>query len=201
MTAEGRARISDALRESVALATATVVDNSHGAYPTEDWEATYFSVSQQGRLKAHRVTVRVPAGLAGVCPRVRVGQPGCVYGVRRWSFALRPSALDAAGLDPTQLLSGKDDAGALRAMLRAASFDLPGEFIIASPEHPFRLVAPDGMLRGSSTTWRTYLGALAFYASGGQVDADFVRFWAEAEESYRLAVEHCLTALQVPTAA
>ena len=177
---------------------ATVVYTSHGANPTEDWEVTYFSVSQQGRLKAHRVTVRVSAGLAAACPRIRIGQPGCVYGVRRWGFALRPSALEAAGFDPTQLLSGKDDADALRAMLRAASFDLPGEFIIASPEHPFRLVAPDGLLRGSSMHWRTYLGALAFFASGGQVDAAFIRFRAEAEESYRLAVETCLAALHAP---
>jgi hypothetical protein len=129
-----------------------------------------------------------PAGLRyAVCPRIRIGQPGCIYAVRRWGFALRPSALEAAGFDPTPLLTHGDDAEALGAILKAAAFDLPGEFILASPEHPFRLVAPDGTLRGSFTQWRTYLGALSFFASGGRVDAAFLRVWAEAEPSCLLA--------------
>jgi len=115
--------------------------------------------------------------------------------VRRWGFALRPSALDAAGFDPQSWSSSADDAELMQSFFRAAVFDLPGEFIIASPEHPFRLVAGDGTLRGSSVQWRTYLGALAFFASGGQVDADLVRFWAEARESYDRAVEICLAAI------
>jgi hypothetical protein len=189
------ARRGDSLRESKVPLTTTVVDNSAGAYPTEGWEATYFSTSHRGALGAHRVTVRVPAGLAAVSPRVRIGQPGCVYGVRRWGFALRPSALETAGFDPTPLLTTGDDADALRIMLQAAAFDLPGEFIIASPEHPFRLTAPDGTLRGSSMLWRTYLGALSFFASDGQVDAAFIRFWAEADQSYYQAADFCLEAL------
>jgi len=174
----------------------TTVDNSGGAYPTEEWEATYFSTNHLGALTAYRVTVRVPAGLAAACPAIRIGQLGCVYAVRRWGFALRPSALEAAGFDPTPLLTTGDDADALRVILHAATFDLPGEFVIASPEHPFRLVAPDGALRGSSMQWRTYLGALSFFVSGGQVNASFLHLWAEAPESYDLAVEICLTALR-----
>jgi hypothetical protein len=188
-------RRGDSLRQSDVPLTATIVDNSNGAYPTEGWEVTYFSTSRRGELGVHRVTVCLPAGLAEVCPRIRIGQLGCVYAVRRWGFALRPSALEAAGFDPTLLLATRDEANALRAMLEAASFDLPGEFIIASPEHPFRLVAPDGTLRGSSTRWRTYLGALSFFASGGQVTSAFIRFWAEAPGSYDQAVEHCLAVL------
>ena len=195
MGVDGTERRGDSLRPSGLPLTTTVVDNSAGAYATEDWQATYFSTNALGALTAHRITVRVPAGLTQVCPRVRIGQPGCVYGVRRWGFALRPSALEAAGFDPTPLLTSGDDADALRVILGAASFELPGEFILASPEHPFRLVAPDGTLRGSGTRWRTYLGALSFYASGGQVDASFVRFWAEAEASYHQAVHICLQAL------
>jgi hypothetical protein len=145
---------------------------------------------------AHRVSVRVPAGLEAVCPRIQIGQAGCVYGVRRWGFALRPSALEAAGFDPIPLTSTGDAAEMLRIMLRAASFELPGEFVIASPEHPFRLVAPDGTLRGSWIQWRTYLGALSFFASGGEVDAAFIRFWAEAEDSYKRAVEICLASIR-----
>lgn len=195
MGTDGMERRGDSLRPSSLPLTTTVVDNSAGAYATEDWQATYFCTDRLGALTAHRITVRVPAGLTEVCPRVRIGQPGCVYGVRRWGFALRPSALEAAGFDPSPLLTRGDDADVLRVILSAASFELPGEFILASPEHPFRLVAPDGTLRGSGTQWRTYLGALSFYASGGQVDASFVRFWAEAEESYHQAVQICLQAL------
>jgi hypothetical protein len=106
--------------------------------------------------------------------------------------------LEAASLDPGLLLTPHSDSDALRAVLQAAAFDLPGEFIIASPEHPFRLFSPDGTLRGSSVTWRTYLGALAFFASDGRVDAAFIRFWLEAEKSYGQAVEFCMMALTLP---
>lgn len=186
----------DSLRQSRVPSTATCVDNLAGAHPSEDWVATYFSTDRRGQLAARQVTVRVPAGLAAVCPRIELGQPGCVYGVRRWGFALRPSALEASGFDPTPLLTTGDDADALRVMLQAAAFELPGEFVLASPEHPFRLLAPDGTLRGSWIQWRTYLGALSFFASGGAVDAGFIRFWAEAEQSYDQAVQFCLTALR-----
>ncbi|MFC2037908.1 hypothetical protein ACFLYD_08130 [Chloroflexota bacterium] len=189
-------RRGDSLRGSKVPLTATAVDNSGGAYPTEDWEAAYFCVSRRGALVGQRVTVRAPAGLALACPRVWTGQPGCVYGVRRWGFSLRPSALEAAGFDPTPLLLTGDDAEILRITLQAAAFDLPGEFVIASPEHPFRLLAPDGTLRGSWTRWRTYLGALAFFASGGKVDAAFIRYWVEAKSSYGQAVDICLEALK-----
>ena len=193
MDVGGRQR--DSLRESTVPFGTTVVDNSAGRYPTEDWQVTYFSVSSQGVLSEHEVIVRVPVGLEPVCPPVRVGWPGCVYAVRRWGFILRPSALADAEVelgDPGNL---EEDAGALRTILYASAFDLPGEFVIASPEHPFRLVDADGTLRGSSIRWRSYLGALSFYVSGGRTDADFVRFSMEAEESYRQAVELCLEAL------
>lgn len=185
-------RRGDSLRESAIPLGVSIVHNSAGTHPTQPWQTAYCSVDRRGALRSHRVTVRIPAGLAGACPRIRVGQSGCLYAVRRWGFALRPSALETAGFDPTP--SPATAGGALRGMLQAAAFDLPGEFIIASPEHPFRLVAPDGTLRGSSTRWRTYLGALAFFASDGRVDAAFIRFWRDAEESYRQAVEYCLQA-------
>lgn len=188
-------RQGDSLRESSAPPAASMIDNSAGLYATDPWEATYFTVSRQGALAARRIAVRVPTGLEQVCPRIILGQAGCIYAVRRWGFALRPSALGAAGFDPGGWTTGNDDAELLQLFFQAAAFDLPGEFIIASPEHPFRLVASDGSLRGSSVDWRTYLGALAFFASGGQVDADLVRFWVEARESYEQAVEACLAVL------
>ncbi|HSR31063.1 MAG TPA: hypothetical protein VLY63_10900 [Anaerolineae bacterium] len=192
-----RGRRGDSLRESTASPVATIVDNSNGAYPTENWEATYFSTNRQGVLSTHRVTVCLPSGLSQACLPVRIGQPGCIYAVRRWGFALRPSALEAAGFDPPPPLTGSTDTELLRAVFEAAVFDLPGEFVIASPEHPFRLVAPDHTLRGSSMQWRTYLGALAFFASDGRVDADFIRFWFEAEARYRQAVDICLELLTI----
>jgi hypothetical protein len=195
MVDKSMARKGDSLHKSTVPLSTTVVDNSGGTYPTEDWEATYFSTSRRGALTAHRVTVRVPEGLGDVCPRIRIGQPGCVYGVRRWGFALRPSALAALDFDPDSLLAKGSDSEFLHALFHAAAFELPGEFVIASPEHPFRLTDASGMLRGSGVQWRTYLGALAFFASGGKVDAAFVRFWAEAQESYQQAVDTCLAVL------
>jgi hypothetical protein len=189
----------DSLRQSRVPLTVASVGNLGDAYPTEAWEATYFSVDREGVLAPHRLTVRMLVGLADVCPQVWIGDPGCVYGVRRWGFALRPSALAAAGFDQYPAVAAGDDAQVLRAILQAAAFELPGEFIIGSPEHPFRLMAPDGTLRGSGTRWRTYLGALSFFASGGRVDASFIRFHAEAPASYRQAVDICLAALR-PTA-
>jgi hypothetical protein len=199
MEVEGRPR--DSLRQSTVPVGTTIVDNSAGFYPTEDWQATYFSVSPRGALSEHRVTVRVPLGLEAVCPAVRVGWPGCVYAVRRWGFILRPSALADAGFDLGEPSTPEEDADALRTILRTSAFDLPGEFVIAGPEHPFRLLGSDGTLRGSSIRWRTYLGALSFYVSGGRTDADFVRFSIEAEESYRQAVALCLSALGASSAA
>ncbi len=196
MTDRGPRRKGDSLRESSIPLASTVVDNSGGAYPTEDWEASYFGTSRRGKLTAHHLTVRAPAGLDAACPQTRIGQQGCLHGMRRWGFALRPSALVAAEFDPAPLMSTSDDGESVHTMLQSASFDPPGEFVIASPEHPFRLLAPDGTLRGSWMHWRTYLGALSFFASGGEVDADYIRFWAEAKESYRLAVDICLAALQ-----
>ena len=192
MENEGRQR--DSLRQSTVPLGTAVVDNSAGRYPTEEWQASYFSVSSDGALSEHCVTVRVPVGLEKVCPPVRVGYPGCVYAVRRWGFILRPSALADAGVDLGEPGLAEDES-TLRTILSASAFDLPGVFVIASPEHPFRLVGVDGTLRGSSILWRTYLGALSFYVSGGRTDADFVRFSMEAEESYRQAVEVCLEAL------
>ena len=102
------------------------------------------------------------------------------------------SSLEAAGFKPITLPTETDGVSVMGAMLRAAAYELPGEYLIASPEHPFRLVAHDGIMRGGSTQWRTYLGALAFFASGGEMDAPLIRFWVKAEDSYCVAVEHCL---------
>ena len=175
---------------------AVAADRSDRAYPAEEWQAAYFAVDHRGVLVEQRVAVHVPAGLAGVCRPVAIGTPGCIYGVRRWGFIVRPSALEAAGFEPIMLPTESGDVSVMGAILRAAAYELPGEYVIASPEHPFRLVAHDGIMRGSSIRWRTYLGALAFFASGGEVDQAFIRLWAEARTSYHLAVDHCQAILK-----
>ena len=112
----------DSLRESSAPPAASIVDNSAGLYPTDQWEATYFTVSRQGALAARRIAVRVPTGLEQVCPRIILRQAGCIYAVRRWGFALRPSALGAAGFDPGGWTTGNDDAELLQLFFQAVLF-------------------------------------------------------------------------------
>ena len=81
-------------------------------------------------------------------------------------------------------------------MIRATYFDLPGHFVIASQEHPFLLLDPQGTLKGTYTRWYTYLGALAFLVSGGTVQARFSRLWSEDAGLYDEALSYLLNALR-----
>jgi len=111
--------------------------------------------------------------------------------VRRWGMACYPSLLEDIGFDPEPLLGAQAEGNGsalLRIILEVTHFDLPGHFIIASDEHPFRLYAPDGTLKGSYTRWCTYLGALAYLVSGGKVSAGFLRLWQDAPATYAEAV-------------
>jgi hypothetical protein len=84
----------------------------------------------------------------------------------------------------------------LRVMIRITHFDLPGYFIIASQQYPFLLFDPGGTLKGSYTKWCTYLGALAWLASDGKVNADFELLRITNPRLYREAVEYLLSALR-----
>jgi hypothetical protein len=190
------------LRRSSAAPDTKVVNNYPGRYPTEDWQARYWTVTRGGDLQERTVTVQLPRGCATACLEVKVGQSGCVHRVRRWGFACYASLLEEIGLDLTPLLThdrerfpGGDDQELLHVMISVTHFDLPDHFVIASQEHPFLLFDPQGTLKGSHTRWYTYLGALAYLASDGRVKTSFQQLWGENERLYQEAVRFLREAL------
>ena len=194
----GERRAGSSLRCSEASEYDSVINNFPGRYPTEDWRALYWNVKQENTLEQREVVLQLPRGWCEVCPIVTVGYPGCIQYVRRWGVSLYPSILEDIAFDASSLLpQGRASAGSelLRVMLAVTHFDLPGHFIIASQEHPFLLYDPDGIIKGSFIHWRTYLGALAFLFTEGDVNASFLQLADEAEETYRVAVTYLLTAL------
>ncbi len=189
------ARAGNTLRRSSAAPDTEIVNNYPGRYPTEDWQARYWAVTEGGDLQERTVTVQLPRGCSTACLEIEVGQSGCVHRVRRWGFACYISLLEEIGFDLTPLLShdrerfpGGEEQELLQVMIGLTHFDLPGHFIIAGQEHPFLLFDPQGVLKGSYTRWYTYLGALAYLASDGQVQASFQRVWAEDEKLYQEAM-------------
>jgi hypothetical protein len=167
-----------------------VVNNLTGRYPVEDWRTYYWSVDDDGNVRERYVTVQLPRGYADACPLVKWGEPGCVYHVRRWGLACRPSLLEAIGFDPAGLV--RPDAPPselLRICLEASHFDLPGGFIIADPDYALLLFDPAGDLKGSCISGISYLGALAWMATEGRVAADFQLMRREAPEFYQRAVD------------
>jgi len=195
--------VGNTMRRSTAPPDAEVINNFPGLYPTEDWRVYYWEVTERGDLVDRRVTIQLPQGYADVCPEVEIGQPGCIYRVRRWGLACYPSLLERMGFDPTPLLThdrerfpGGDDQEILHVMFQVTHFDLPGYFIIASPEHPLLLFDPEGVLKGSYTRWRTYMGALAWLVSGGVVNANFEMLRTTNRGLYLEAVGYLLSALR-----
>jgi hypothetical protein len=181
MTAAG-----NALRPSSAPPDARIANNFPGRYPTEDWPARYWVVSDAGELQAMEVTLQLPAGYAAHVPPIAIGYNGCIYKVRRWGVACYPSLLEDMGFDYSPLLThdrerfpGGEDQEALHIMLYVTHFDLPGGFVIASREHPFLLYNPGGVLKGSFVRWRSYVGALAYLATEGRVSAAFLHLQEE----------------------
>ncbi len=196
-----RRRAGNTVRPSSAQPGSRVLNNLPGLYPTEDWRVVYWSVTEQGQLEQHEVIIQLPAGLARSCVPISVGYNGCVQMVRRWGVAIYPSLLEEIGFDLEAVVRGAperyqgDPADYLRAALDITHFDLPGFFIIASDEHPLLMYAPDGSLKGSYVRWRTYLGALAFLATGGKVNSGFLRLAQEAHDTYQQAVGYLQEAL------
>jgi hypothetical protein len=82
----------------------------------------------------------------------------------------------------------------LAAYFDVVTFDLPGYFVIAGPDHPFLLYDPAGVLKGSYAAWRTYLGALSYMV--GELDASFVELWQEDDALYRQALAYLQQALE-----
>ncbi len=191
------------MRQSTAPPEAEVINNFPGLYPTEDWRAYYWVVTERGDLVDRRVTIQLPLGYADVCPQVEIGQSGCIYRVRRWGVVCYASLLEEMGFDPGALLThyqerfpGGEGQESLRIMIQATHFDLPGYFIIASQQYPFLLFDPGGTLKGSYVGWRTYMGALAWLASEGKVNANFELMRITEPEMYRESVGYLLSALR-----
>jgi hypothetical protein len=121
--------------------------------------------------------------------------------VRRWGLAIYPSLLEEMDFDLEAVVRNAPDRypgepeDYLRAALDITHFDLPGFFTIASDEHPLLMYDPAGVLKGSYVRWRTYLGALSFLATDGQVNSGFLRLAREAEDTYREAVGYLQAAL------
>lgn len=197
-----RKLIGDTVRQSTAPPDAEVINNLPGRYPTEDWRAYYWVVTEKGELVDRRATIHLPLGYADICPPVEIGQSGCIYRVRRWGVACYLSLLEKMGFDPGPIVTqdqerfpGGEGQEILQIMIQATHFDLPGYFIIASQQHPFLLFDPEGTLKGSYTKWCTYLGALAWLVSGGRVNADFELLRTTNPTLYREAASYLLSAL------
>jgi hypothetical protein len=182
-------RGGDAYRPSTAPAGAAVLNNLPGRYPVEDWRTCYWTVTDDGTVHEHAVTLQLPAGYATACTPVQLGQEGCVLRVRRWGVGCRPSLLEPAGFDPVAV-AGTDasDQAVMRVCFAATHFDLPGGFVLADPDYPLLLFDPEGRLKGSSMSGPTLLGALTYLASAGRVASDFQLTRREAPGLYRWAV-------------
>jgi hypothetical protein len=183
------------LRPSTAPDDATVLNNYPGLYPTEDWTARYWSVTQKGELEQRQVTLQLPRGFSTPCMPVRVGHPGCIRVVRRWGVGCYPEVLNDIDFDVAPLVSNPDDDSEwLARYFGVVTFDLPGYFVVASPTHPFLLYDPAGALKGGYTQWRTQLGALSYIVSG--LDAGFIRLQVENPALYQQALNYLLPAVE-----
>jgi hypothetical protein len=188
-------RNPNTLRRSTAPDNATVLNNYPGHYPTEDWIARYWSVTEGGELEEREVTLQLPHGFSEPCMPVGVGHPGCVRVVRRWGFGCYPEVLNEIDFDVASLVSDPDDdAQWLTHYFGVVTFDLPGYFVIASPAHPFFLYDPTGTLKGSYTHWRTQLGALSYIVGG--LDAGYIRLQVETPALYQQALNYLMQALK-----
>jgi len=193
-------RGGNAFRPSRVSPDLRIANNLPGCYPVEDWRTYYWAVADDGAPCDRYVTVQLPRGCADACSPVEWGEPGCVYHVRRWGLACRPSLLETIGFDPTSVVGPDARPSAhVRLYLEVTHFDLPGGFIIADPDYPLLLFDPAGDLKGSCIDGISYLGALAWMVTQGRIAADFQRMRQEAPMFYHVAVEEFSRALREGT--
>jgi hypothetical protein len=195
-------RGGSAFQPSRAPVNALRLNNLPGAYPVEAWRARYWSVTPEGRPEERSVDIELPAGYGANMPSVRTGQPGCIVRVRAWGLMCAPDLLNDIGFDATPLLThdrarfpGGEDQEWMHLYYVATTFDLPGYFIIGDREHEFRLYDPAGRVKGSWISGPTYLGALTWIVTRGEVCADFVHLQDQDFNLYRRAVAEMLSAL------
>lgn len=174
---------------------ASIAENLPHRFPVEEWRAIYWTLEPDGTLATAHAVMHLPQGTSRVSPRVFIGEPGMVEHVRRWGVALRGAFVQEIELDLDALLShdrarfSSDDAEALHLMTLLTHFDLPGQFIIASDEHPFLLFDPEGDLKGSETHWFTQAGALAYLISDGQIKISFELIWHQDKALYQQVMQ------------
>ncbi len=192
-----------ALRASSAAPDAQIINNLPGRYPTEDWHAYYWDVNAGGELRDRHCIIQLPADSGTRQPMVSIGDAGVVLKVRRWGVTISSALFETVAFDPLDYLThdaasypGGDDEEIVDVVMRAANFDLPGEFIIASDEHPFLLFDPSGELKGSHSKSHSYLGALAYYVTKGGNTATFNTMRHFDRALYERAVETMLRELR-----
>lgn len=190
------------MRLSTAADDGQPINNLPGLYATEDWVVHYWDVQPRGQLRSRQATIQLPLGYADACPRISIGQKGCVHHVRRWGVQCYTRVLQDIGFDPMLHLTrdrhrypGGDDEEIVAILLQATHFDLPGYMIIASEEHPLLLFDPEGVLKGSYTRWQSYVGALAYILSEGQWNHQFCRLH-EDRALHNQAMDYLLQALR-----
>lgn len=191
------------LRRSLAAPDAKVINNLPGRYPIEDWHAYYWDVSAAGDLRDRHCIIQLPQGSGANLREVLIGEQGIVMKVRRWGVTISSSLFESVEFDPQEYLThdaalypGGDDEEIVAVVMRAANFDLPSEFVIASDEHPFLLFDPSGDLKGSYVKGHSYLGALAYYVSKGSNTATFNTMRHLDRDLYERAVESMLRELR-----
>jgi hypothetical protein len=181
-------------RQSTQPANA-IVENLPNLFSVEEWRAFYWTLEPDGNLSTAHAILHLPRGTGQMTPRVTIGENGIVEHVRRWGVTLRGAFVQEIGLDLDALLThdrarfSSDDAEALHLMTLLTHFDLPGDFIIASDEHPFLLFDPEGDLKGSDTHWFTQAGALAYLVSDGQIKISFDLVWRKDKDLYHKVME------------
>src|SRR5574337_158746 len=130
------------LRRSSASPDAQVINNLPGRFATEEWHAHYWDVSTEGVLRDRHCVIELPRGAGRVLPAVAIGSDGVIKKVRRWGVTISSRLFEGIAFDAQAHLThdaaqypGGDDEEVVDVVMRAANFDLPGEFIIASDEH------------------------------------------------------------------
>ncbi len=189
-------------RVSRVSAEARLLNNFPGRYPFERWTAHYWTVAADGTLADREVVLELPAGYGAALPRVAAGTPGCISKVRSWGLMCSPGVLDEIGFDAAPLVThdperfpGGEDQEWLHIYLTIMTFELPGHFIIADQDDRFLLFDPAGDLKGSWVNGPTYLAALTWMVTRGQISADFAHLQAKDPDLYGRAVAEMLAAL------
>lgn len=192
------------LRASTADPAARVINNLPGRFPVEDWHVHYWAAGAGGELNDRHCVIQLPLGGGAPLPEVAIGADGIVKRVRRWGVTVASRLFEELGFDPAQYLTHdralyrSDDEELVDVVMRAANFDLPGDFVLSSDEHPFLLFDPSGLLKGSYTKGHSYLGALTFFVSKGSNTATFNTMRHMDRELYDRAVQTMLGELRKP---